>query len=147
MFNTENSGYSLSDIAAVSGHNNNDSGWGDSGAWWIIILFLFVFCGWGNGDWGNNGRNGSAQSALTRADLCQDMNFSDLENSARSLQSGLCDGFYAQNTSLLNGFAGVNSNLSTGFANVNNAICDLGYQTQSGINTITTAAMQNTNTL
>ena len=35
MFNS--TGYSLSDIAAVSG-NNNDNGWGD-GAWWIILLF------------------------------------------------------------------------------------------------------------
>lgn len=35
---------SLSDIAAVIRGNDND-GWGQGGAWWIIILFLFVFMG------------------------------------------------------------------------------------------------------
>ena len=32
MFNNGNSGYSLSDIAAVSGRNN-DEGWGNGGSW------------------------------------------------------------------------------------------------------------------
>ena len=43
------------DIAAVT-NNGGNSGWGfgGDGAWWIIILFLFVFCGWG-GNWGNWG--------------------------------------------------------------------------------------------
>ena len=42
MFN--NDGYSLSDIAAVTGENGFN---GNGGAWWIIILFLFCFMGWG----------------------------------------------------------------------------------------------------
>ena len=29
--------------------------------------------------------------------------------------NGLCDGFYAVNTTLLNGFAGVNQNMNNGF--------------------------------
>lgn len=35
MFNTSNSCYSLSDIAAATGGsgNRNSDGWGDSGAW------------------------------------------------------------------------------------------------------------------
>ena len=38
------------DIAAVTGRNNSGDGmFGGNGAWWIIILFLFVFCGWGGG--------------------------------------------------------------------------------------------------
>ena len=37
--------YSLADIAAVT-RNANDGCWGGgNGAWWIIILFLFVFMG------------------------------------------------------------------------------------------------------
>lgn len=47
--------------------------------------------------------------ALTRADLCQDMNFNDLQSGVRGIQSGLCDGFYAMNTGMLNGFSGVNN--------------------------------------
>lgn len=141
MFNNA-SGYSLADIAAATGGARNNDGygngmWGD-GAWWIIILFLFCFNGWGNGGFGRNG-NGigtDLSGALTRADLCQDMNFQGLENGVRGVQQGLCDGFYAMNTSLLNGFNGVD-----------NAICNLGYQTQNGFNQTQVAMMQGDNAL
>jgi hypothetical protein len=118
-----------------------------NGAWWIIILFLFVFCGWGNGNWGGNGEGSGLQGALTRADLCQDMNFAEMSSGIKGIQQGICDGFYAQNTNLLNGFAGVNSALTNGFAGVDNAVCTLGYQTQAGINNINMANMQNTNAI
>lgn len=53
---------SASDVALLSGRNSNQNGdgmFGGNGAWWIIILFLFVFCGWGNNSWGGFGnRNG-----------------------------------------------------------------------------------------
>ena len=44
MFNT-NSGYSLSDIAAATGRNGSGNGWGDDGAWGIILLWLYQFDG------------------------------------------------------------------------------------------------------
>lgn len=146
MFNSN--GYSLADIAAATGNEgrNGNSAWGDGGAWWIIILFLFVFCGWGGNGFGGFGNNG-AQGALTRGELCQDMNFSDLEAGVRGISQGLCDGFYALNTGILNGFSGVQNTLSSEFRGVDNAICTLGYQTQAGINSINVAAMQNTNAL
>ena len=144
MFNS-NGGYSLSDIAAVTGQNGNGFGWGNGdGAWWIIILFLFVFCGWGNN--GNAGFGGGS-AALTRGELCQDMNFSDLEAGVRGIQQGLCDGFYAMNTGMLNGFAGIQNNLSSEFRAVDNAICNLGYNTQAGFNTMNLANVQNTNNI
>lgn len=145
MFNTGTTGYSLSDIAAVTDGNRNDGFGGEAGAWWIIILFLFVFCGWGGNGFGNRGFAGEA--ALTRADLCQDMNFGQLENGVRGIQQGLCDGFYAMNTGMLNGFAGVQNTLTNGFAGVDNAVCTLGYQTQAGINSVNVAGMQNTNAI
>ena len=145
MFNTGTTGYSLSDIAAATDGNRNDGFGGDGGAWWIIILFLFVFCGWGGNGFGNRGFAGEA--ALTRADLCQDMNFGQLENGVRGIQQGLCDGFYAMNTGMLNGFAGVQNTLTNGFAGVDNAVCTLGYQTQAGINSVNVAGMQNTNAI
>ena len=43
MFSTSN-GYSLSDIAAVTGSNNRSGGFGDGDYWWIILLFLFAGC-------------------------------------------------------------------------------------------------------
>ncbi len=148
MFNSGVTGYSLSDIAAATGNNgNNNNDFMGNGAWWIIILFLFVFCGWGNGNWGGNGGGSGLQGTLTRADLCQDMNFAEMSRGIKGIQQGICDGFYAQNTNLLNGFAGVNSALTNGFAGVDNAVCTLGYQTQAGINSINMANMQNTNAI
>ena len=142
MFNTE--GYSLSDIAAVTDNRENDGCFGGGGAWWIIILFLFVFMGWGGNGWGNGN---AANSALTRADLCQDMNFSQLENGVRGIQQGLCDGFYTQNTNLLQGFNGIQNSLCQGFYEVNNGI-QRGVNTfQQDLNAMNINNMQNTNAL
>ena len=113
MFN--NNGYSLSDIAAVSGRNGN-GGFGDGDGWWIILLFLFALGGWGNG-WGNNGGNGSV-----REEIAYGFDMNGLENSTRGIQQGLCDGFYAMNTGMLNGFSGVQSTLCQGFAGVNQTV-------------------------
>lgn len=113
-----------------SGGNRNDGGmWGDGG-WWAIILFAMIF-GWGNGGWGGGFGGNGAGGALTRADLCQDMNFGQVENGIRGIQQGLCDGFYAMNTGMLNGFHGVD-----------NAICNLGFTTQQGFNATQVAMMQ-----
>ena len=103
MFNGK--GYSLSDIAAVSGGSRNGGGdgmWGD-GAWWIILLFLFAG-GWGNGGWGGGG--GSSGNARDAISYGFDMN--GLENGIRGLEHGLCDGFYELNTGLLTGFGNAN---------------------------------------
>lgn len=43
-----------SDVALLTGNNRNDGMFGGDGAWWLIVLFLFAFCGWGNNGWGNN---------------------------------------------------------------------------------------------
>ena len=114
MFNATQ-GYSLSDIAAVTGSNNNGWGSGD-GAWWIILLFLFA------GGWGNNGWGGNAGGALTRADLTQDMNFSDISAGIRGIQQGLCDGFYAQNAAITGAAADIQQTLCQGFNGVNTAM-------------------------
>lgn len=62
---------------------------------------------------------------MTRADLCSGFNFNNLDGAVRGVQQGLCDGFYAMNTSLLSGFHGVD-----------NAVCTLGYQTQQGFSSL-----------
>ena len=127
----QNEGYSLADIAAATGNNNRDGyGFGDGG-WFIWIILIFaIFGGWGNGfGWGGNGGNG-LNGALTRGELCQDMNFQSLENAVRGVQSGLCDGFYAQNTTMLQGFNGLQNSLCQGFNGVNTNISNLGYQMQ-----------------
>lgn len=109
--------------------NCNSGGWGGfgEGLWAVIILaMIFGNNGWGFGGNGWGGINGPAgQGALTRADLCSEFNFNNLDNAVRGVQRGLCDGFYAQNTALMNGFHGVD-----------NAVCQLGYQTQAGFNSL-----------
>lgn len=117
---------SLADIAAVTDNNRNNDGWGDG--WLIWIVLIFAMFGWGGNGWGN-GNNG-LQGALTRGDLCQDMNFQELSDAVRGVQSGLCDGFYAMNTSLLNGFNGVQRDMCTGFANTNAAINQARFENQ-----------------
>ena len=115
MFNT-NGGYSLSDIAAVSGNNGrNGAGFGED-AWWIIILIL---CGWGNGGFGFGGGRGEG---TTREEISYGFDINGLESGVRGIQQGLCDGFYAVNTGMLTGFNGVQSALCQGFSGVNDAI-------------------------
>lgn len=130
MFSTSN-GYSLSDIAAVSGNNNRNGGFGDGDYWWIILLFLFA----GNGNWGWGGNGGQGGSTV-REEITYGFDMNGLENGVRGIQQGLCDGFYAVNTGMLNGFSGVQSTLCQGFAGVNQSITSA-----------TIADMQNTNTL
>ena len=115
MFNT-NGGYSLSDIAAVSGNNGRDgAGFGED-AWWIIILLL---CGWGNSGFGFGGGRGEG---TTREEISYGFDMNGLESGIRGIQQGLCDGFYAVNTGMLTGFNGVQSALCQGFSGVNDAI-------------------------
>ncbi len=96
-------GLSVADALAL---DKSDGEFGGNGAW--MMMFLFFLLAWGGNGFGGWG-NGAAQGALTRGELCQDMNFQSLENAVRGVQSGLCDGFYAMNTGMLNGFSGVNN--------------------------------------
>ena len=143
MFNTNN-GYSLADIAAATGTNNrNDGMFNGDGSWWIIILFLFVFSGWGNNGFGvfGGGNAGSAAGYTLATD------FANLERKIDGVNQGLCDGFYAMNTGMLNGFSGLQNTITGEFRSTDNAICNLGYQTQAGVNSIITSNMQNTNAI
>ena len=58
MFNNGMMMPSLADIAAVTG-NRNGNGWGDCGAWWIIVILFALWGGFGcdgNGFGGFGGR-------------------------------------------------------------------------------------------
>ena len=133
MFNTSN-GYSLSDIAAVTGANNNGRGngmFGDDWAW-IIILLL---CGWGNGGWGNGafGGNGGGNShyvgypCATTLDVRDAVDQQTLISKLDNQTYGLADSTY-----------GLNNAITTGFHGVDNAICTLGYQNQAGFTALGT---------
>lgn len=155
---------------ADNGNSCNNGGFGFGGGWdglWGIIILAMIF-GWGNGGWGNGfggGNNGAnaflpyavgANGALTRADLCQDMNFQGIENGVRGIQQGICDSTFALNNTIVNGFNGVSSAicnlgyeqaslanatnvaLMQGFHGVDNAICNSQFSTQQGFNNLAT---------
>ena len=100
MFNGK--GYSLSDIAAVTGRSGGGNGFGDGdGAWWLLLLFLFA--GWGNNGFGGGGLGGgNARDAVSYG-----FDINNLENGIRGLEHGICDGFYEMNSALLTGFGNV----------------------------------------
>lgn len=118
MFGNMTNGYDLSDIAAVT-RSENDGFFGGNNGWWIILLFLFGFGGGGFG-WGNRDMNYATQADV-RAAVDQQTLISKLDQ----LTYGLADSTYALNNTVTNGFHGVD-----------NAICDLGYQYQMGMNNL-----------
>ena len=93
-------------VAPTGMMNSGFGGFGGDGAWWIIILFLFVFCGWGNNGWGNNGNGGVIDGYVLTSD------FANVERKIDSVNQGLCDGFYQQ-AQLVNG---TNMAMANGFA-------------------------------
>ena len=129
-------------------------GWG-GGMWFAWILILFVLMGgWGNGFGGRNSQAGF--------DVASQFDYQDIKNGVRGIQQGLCDGFYAQNTTMLQGFNGMQRDLCQGFAAVNAGInenrfaqqqccCELGraidntrYENAQNTCAITTNATGNT---
>lgn len=112
------------------GTNNGNNGFGN-GDWsaWIIIFLIFALGGWGNnnGFGGNRGNGSVADNYVLASDFATIQRqlsdgFGDLTSQSRYIQNGLCDGFYAMNTSLLNGFAGVNNTIMTNGYETRNAI-------------------------
>ena len=142
MFNSSN-GYSLADIAAATGRNENGFMNGD-GAWWIIILFLFAFCGWGGygygaGGFGGFGGQGGATSVYEGYVLSNDMNmlsrqvsdgFNSQERKLDTISNGICSLGYDQ----LAQINGINTNIMSGVNTLQAAIKDCCCQTQQNIN-------------
>lgn len=82
--------YSLSDVAAVTRNADND-GWGNGGAWWIVILFLFAMMG-GNGLWGNRtGEFGQYATAASQQEILFGQQFGQLNDRITNLGNGICN--------------------------------------------------------
>lgn len=170
----EGSGLSASDVALLTnGRSSNGSGTGfgeGNGAWWIIIFLIFAFLGWGrNGFGGNDGGSGNGGAGMqfipynvgggSNDAIQRGFDNQAVINKLNGLENGLCDGFYAVNTSILNlgqtllqcccdtkmaimqnGYEtrdaiNMNSNaiqahLSNGFNSIQHGFCDLGYKLQ-----------------
>lgn len=125
MFN--NSGYSLSDIAAATGRSggNGDGLFGGDNGWWIILLFLFAG-GFGRGFGGFGGGTGeTGYPCATQADVRAAVDQQTLISKLDQQTYGLADSTYA-----------LNNAITTGFNGVDKSICILGYQNQQGFNAI-----------
>ena len=138
MFNSTNNTPFTMPVMPATGGCGNDAGFGDGGWLWIIVVFALLF-GWGNnsfGGFGGGNGGGYVATAATQADIQRGFDTQSIIGKLDGISNGMCDGFYAQNTSLMNGFHGVD-----------NAICNLGYQMQQGLNTTNVALMQGQNAL
>lgn len=121
------------------GRDNSNGGFGNDGfgnsGWWIIILLIFAWGGFGNGrGFGNNG-GGVSDGYVLASD------FSNIERKIDGVNNGLCDGFYAVNTSfgnlnntLATNFASVQNTLTQGFAGLNTGMITQGYENRLATN-------------
>lgn len=122
--------FSLGYAMGQNSGGSNNGGWGMNG-WgdWILIILLFAVLGggWGfgggfGGFGGNRGGCGGAPCA-TQADVRAAVDQQTLISKLDQQTYGLADSTYALNNTIQQGFHGVD-----------NAICTLGYQTQTGFN-------------
>lgn len=81
---------SLSDIAAVTRGTNDNDGWGGNGAWWIIILFLFVFMGGGLNGWNRQGEYGQYATAASQQEILYGQQFGQINDRLTNLGNGVC---------------------------------------------------------
>lgn len=129
---------SPADVAVLSGNTgsrNDGYGFGDNGAWWIILFLIF---GWGrNGFGGGFGGNGGgiADNYVLATD------FATIERKLDGVNNGLCDGFYAMaqqfsntNQNIANSTASLQQTLCQGFSGINQNIVTNGYETRLGLN-------------
>ena len=105
---------SPADVAVLSGNaanGNNGYGFGDNGAWLIILFLIF---GWGRNGFGGYGNGGGVGDNYILA-----TDFATIERKLDSVNSGICDATFALNNSINNGFFGVQNALCQGFNGLN----------------------------
>ena len=116
-----NGGLSASDVALIQDRNNGGfGGFGDNGAWWIILFLIFAMGGWNNGGFGggfgggadnmypwlSNGQKEIMQNTNQGFDTLQLSNqiegtrdavhgiSNQICNSTASITNAITDGFY-----------------------------------------------------
>lgn len=103
-------GLSIADAMALA--RDNDGNFSEDFLWIFFLFFLMSGNGWNRND------------MVTKSDLCEGFNFNDLQRQLLGVQNGLCDGFYAVNTSLLNGFHGIDNGLAHLGYQMSNCCCE-----------------------
>lgn len=150
-------GLSAADVAAVVRNNdgccsnggygmmNGMGGYGFGEGWWVIIILMALFGGFGYGGAGMRGGNGCGCEAAvaTVGDIQRGFDNQGVTNKLNGLENGLADGFYTMNNSMLTGFNGVQSAIQNSAMNAMQNTFTL----QQAIQSDTVANMQNTNAL
>lgn len=154
MFNSGNCGIPavMNVEPTAGGYNNGMNGFG--GDWiWILVVFALLF-GWGNNGWGGNGNNGfgggvpyMVGSTYTDAAIQRGFDNQAVISKLDGINNGLCDGFYAVNTSILNAQSGIQNSLCQGFNGVNTNIMQGNFGLQQAISNASVANMQGQNAL
>ena len=111
-------------VAPVYQGNNGGFGNGWGGDWMSWLLLFVLFGGWGYGGFGGWGGNAGgygggfnapgAQGFATRSDISEGFALNGLQNGQTSIKDAVTNGFHGVDT----------------------AVCQLGYQTQQGFNTL-----------
>jgi hypothetical protein len=92
-------GLSAADVMALT---KESDGMGNMWNNPFIYLVWLAVLGGGGGLFGNRGAE--VQGALTRSDLFEGFTGQDVNGQLRGITNGICDGFYAVNSSLKDGF-------------------------------------------
>lgn len=108
--------------------NSNGGFFGGEGIWAVIILALLF--GNGNG-FGNFGGGHSGAPCATQADVRAAVDQQTLISKLDQQTYGIADSTYALNNTINDNFRGVD-----------NAICNLGFQTQQGVNNLSSQLAQ-----
>ena len=115
------------------GSNGFGNGWGDG--WWILLLLL---CGWGNNGWGNHSQNSGYEigKLATTNDVASGFSTSTIMSTQRDSQLAMQQGFADVQQTMCQGFSGLNQTMMSGFHGVDTAVCNLGYNMQTGFNSL-----------
>lgn len=138
MFSNETTGYSLSDIAAASGNNDFNGGWG---MWiWVILIFAIF------GNWGGFGSNGATTTAVDTGALDNYVLASDFATLQRQIDAAT-DRLSSQSTEINGNICNLAYEQLGQFNSINSNVSTTGYAIQNAITQDTIANLQNTNNL
>lgn len=118
-------GMSPADIAAVTQGNN--SGFGNDGAWWIIILFLFAMFGWGNNGYSGGGGGGSYSYPLGIQD---GFNQASVMAGINGLTSAVSNGLGAAEVSRCNAQTNILQTMNNQTANLTSQLSNMAMNSQ-----------------
>lgn len=149
-------GYMIGRDSTYPGYANSGfGGFGNDGAWWILILLL---AGWGNNGFGGGfggGNNGNLAFDLGRLATTNDVasgfnnsavlsSLNDLKLGQAGLQQTLCQGFNGVNTAILTSTNDISRQLADCCCNTQRAIDSVNYNLAKSTCDITNNANANT---